>query len=44
MLLNTDKAKVMILTTRQKRLGLQKSSLSLNYNDIDLNLTSNEKI
>ena len=44
MLLNTDKAKVMIVTTRQKRRGLQKSSLSLNYNDIDLKLTSNSKI
>ena len=44
MLLNTDKTKVMLLTTSQKRLGLQKSSLSLNYNDTDLQLTNNEKI
>ena len=44
MLLNTDKIKVMLLTIRQKRLCLQKGSLSLNYNDLDLKLTSNEKI
>ena len=43
-LLNTDKTKVMLITTRQKWSGLQKSSLSLNYNDLDLKLTSNEKI
>ena len=43
-LLNTDKTKVMLLTARQKRLGLQKSSLSLNYNDLDLKLTSNKNV
>ena len=41
MLLNTDKTNVMLLTARQKRSGLPKYSLSLNDNDLDLELTSN---
>ena len=44
MLLNTNKTKIMPLTTGQNRSGLQKCSLSLNYNDLDLKLTSSEKI
>ena len=35
MVLNTDKTKVMLITSRQKRLSMQNPVLSLKYNDID---------
>ena len=44
MLLNTEKTKVMIITTRQKRLHLDESILSLSYNDIDLEIITGDKI
>ena len=40
MLLNTDKTKVMIITSRQKRLHI----LTLSYNDIELQITTGDKI
>ena len=36
MLLNTGKTKVMLITTRQRRIRLDASLLSLSYNEIDL--------
>ena len=36
MVLNTDKTKVMLITSRQKRLSLQNPVLSLTYSDIDI--------
>lgn len=44
MLLNTDKTKVMLISTRQKRIRLDTSLLALTYNDIDLQLTTGDKI
>lgn len=44
MKLNTDKTKVMIITTRQKRMHIDENILSLTYNDIDLNVTTCDKI
>ena len=44
MLLNTEKAKVMLITTRQKRITLDVSLLSLSYNEIDLQLITGDKI
>ena len=44
MVLNTDKTKVMLITSRQKRLSLQNLVLSLRYNDIDIKMTPSEKI
>ena len=44
MLLNTDKTKVMIITTRQKRLHLDENILTLSYNDNELQLTTGDKI
>ena len=44
MLLNTEKTKVMLITTRQKRITLDVSLLSLSYNEIDLQLTTGDKI
>ena len=44
MLLNTEKTKVMLITTRQKRITLDVSLLSLSYNKIDLQLTAGDKI
>ena len=44
MVINTDKTKVMSITSRQKRKNLQNSALSLRYNDMDIRLTSCDKI
>ena len=44
MVINTDKTKVMLITSRQKRYKLQNDSLFLNSNGVDLKLSSNEKI
>ena len=44
MLLNTGKTKVMIISTRQKKLRLDTSLLSLSYDGIDLQLTTGDKI
>ena len=44
MVINTDKTKVVIITSRQKRYNLKNSDLSLNFGDADLKLTSNEKV
>ena len=44
MVINTDKTKVMLITSRQKRSNLQDNNLELNFNDVDLKLSSNEKI
>ena len=34
MLLNTDKTKLMFITTSQKRVGLDKNLFTLTYNDV----------
>ena len=44
MVINTDKAKVMLITSRQKRYNLRNRDLSLNFKDADLKLTSNERV
>ena len=44
MLLNTEKTKVMLITTRQRRIRLDASLLLLSYNEIDLQLTTGDKI
>ena len=43
-LLNTEKTKIMIITTRQKRLHIDESILSLSYNDVDLEITTGDII
>ena len=42
MLLNTGKTKVMLIMTRQRRIRLDASLLSLPYNEIDLQLTTHK--
>ena len=44
MVINTEKTKVMLITTRQKRQHLQKSVLSLRYSDIDIKMSTCDKI
>ena len=44
MLLNTEKTKVMLITTRQKRLHINENSLSLSYNNVELQVTTGDKI
>ena len=44
MVINTEKTKVMLITTRQKRQRLQKSVLSLRYSDIDIRMSTCDKI
>ena len=44
MVLNTLKTKVMLITSRQKRNHLQDCTLSLNYNNIDIKMTTSDKI
>ena len=44
MLLNIDKTKVMLITSRQKRATMENSSLLLKCNDLDLKLTNTHKI
>ena len=44
MLLNTVKTKVMLIATRQKRLHINENILSLFYNDVELQITTGDKI
>ena len=44
MVINTDKTKVKLITSRQKWYNLKNNDLSLNFKDADLKLTSNEKV
>ena len=44
MVINKDKTKVMLITSRQKRQNLQNSALSLRYNDMDIIITTGDKI
>ena len=44
MVLNTDKTKLMLITSSQNPAYLKESNRSLNYNNFDLNLISNEKL
>ena len=44
MLLNTDKTKVMLLTSRQKRTTFTGKVLSLNFNNVELQLSNTEKV
>ena len=44
MILNMDKTKVMLITSRQKRTTLSNADLSLQYNDIDVSITTCDKI
>ena len=44
MILNTEKTKVMLLATRQKRLHIDESIFVLTYNNIDLQITTGDKI
>ena len=44
MVINTDKTKVMLITSRQKRQSSQHDNLILKMNEVDLKLSSNEKI
>ena len=44
MVINTDKPNEMLITSRQKRYNINNSDLLLNFKDVDLKLTSNEKV
>ena len=44
MVLNTLKTKVMLITTKQKRNGLNKDGIELKYNDDPLQTIANDKI
>ena len=44
MVLDTLKTKVMLITSRQKRNNLHEGELSLQYNDIDIKMTTSDKI
>ena len=44
MVLNTDKTKVMLITSRQKRLSMHNPVLSLTCSDIDIKMTHADKI
>ena len=44
MILNMDKTKLMLITSRQKRTALCNAGLTLQYNDIDVNITTCDKI
>lgn len=44
LLLNTEKTKIMLITSRQKRSHLNDDTLGLTYNNLDLKLTHSEKI
>ena len=44
MVLNTDKTKEKLITSRPKRLSLQNPVLSLKYSDLDIKMTPSEKI
>lgn len=42
MLINTEKTKLMLIASRQKRNSLIDSDLKITFNDIDLKISSNE--
>ena len=44
MVLNTLKTKVLLITSRQNRNNLYEGDLYLKYNDIDIKLTTRDKI
>ena len=44
MVLNTDKTKVMLITSKQKRTALNNAVLNLQYSDIDISMTTCDKI
>lgn len=44
MVINIDKTKVMLITSRQKRKCLQDPNLALRYNNIDIKMTTCDKI
>ena len=44
MVLNTLNTKVTLITSRQKRNILYESALSLKYNDLDIKMTTSDKI
>ena len=44
MVLNTLKTNVMLITSRQKRNNLHECALCLKYNDIDIKMTTSDKI
>ena len=44
MLLNTEKSKLMLITTRQKRQYVSENILSLSYNHVKLQVTTGDKI
>ena len=44
MILNTQKTKVMLLATRQKRLHIDESIFVLNYDNTQLQVTTGDKI
>ena len=44
MVLNREKTKIMLITTKQRRIHLNIEELSLNYNDEQLNIISGDKI
>ena len=44
MVLNTLKTKVMLITSRHKRNNLLEDTLPLKYNDLDIKMTTSDKI
>ena len=44
MVLNIEKTKVMLITSRQKRNNLNEVSFSLQYKDIDIRMTTSDKV
>ena len=44
MILNMDKTKLMLITSRQKGTALSNTDLTLQYNDIDVSITTCDKI
>ena len=44
MLINTEKTKLILIASRQKRNSLIDSDLKITFNDIDLKISSIEKI
>ena len=44
MLINTEKTKLMLIASRQKRNSLIDSDLNITFNDIDFKISNNEKI
>ena len=44
MLLNPSKIKTALLTSRQKRATLSSSGLILRYDDVEIQLSTNEKV